>query len=201
MALDKKNDSLAALIRGLHYDTTTYAGMIAELERPWGGLDQEIATTATELFKGGKIQLTALESVWAFRVKLASYRYTLETYGKREQEFAPNSQLYREIQERKFTIQDLIKFHERRIDKGWPDSADGILSWLDHHQSILEAAQQWTKVPVQFKDQLNTAFHMQEDHRADCRGNETVVHQVAMDENYVFFAFEDTPPVVLEHMY
>jgi hypothetical protein len=63
MALDKKNDTLAALIRGLHYDQTTYAGMIAELERLWGGPDQEITTTATELFKGGKIQLTALESV------------------------------------------------------------------------------------------------------------------------------------------
>jgi hypothetical protein len=132
---------------------------------------------------------------------LASYRSTLETYGKREQEFAPNSQLYREIQERKFTIQALIKFHEQRSDKGWPDSADGILSWLDHHQSILEAAQQGTKVPVQFKDQLNTAIHMQEDHRADCRGKETAGHQVGMDENYVFFAFEDTLPAVLEHMY
>jgi hypothetical protein len=63
MALDKKNDTLAALIRGLHYDATTYAGMIAELERLWGGPDQEIAMTVTELFKGGKIQLTALESV------------------------------------------------------------------------------------------------------------------------------------------
>jgi hypothetical protein len=36
MALDKKNDTLAALIRELHYDPTTYAGMIAELERLWG---------------------------------------------------------------------------------------------------------------------------------------------------------------------
>jgi hypothetical protein len=42
---------------------------------------------------------------------------------------------------------------------------------------------------------------MQKDHRADCRVNETAVHQVAMDENYVFFAFEDTPPAVLEHKY
>jgi hypothetical protein len=128
MALDKKNDTLASMIRGLHYDPITYAGITAELERFWGGLDQEIATTAADLFKGSKVQLTSLESVRAFRVKSASYRSTLETYGKREAEFSPISQLYREIQDRKFTIQDLICFHERRSDKGWPDSADGILS-------------------------------------------------------------------------
>jgi hypothetical protein len=113
-----------------------------------GGQDQEIATTAADLFKGSKVQLTSLESVRAFRVKLASYRSTLETYGKREAEFSPNSQLYKEIQDRKFTIQDLIRYHKRRSDKGWPDSADGILSWLDNHQSILEASQQGTKVPI-----------------------------------------------------
>jgi hypothetical protein len=67
MALDKKNETLALMIRGLHYD----AGIIAELERLWGGPDQEIATTAADMFKGSKVQLTSLESVRAFRVKLA----------------------------------------------------------------------------------------------------------------------------------
>jgi hypothetical protein len=95
MALDKKNETLASMIRGSHYNPITYAGIIAELERLWGGLDQEIATTAADLFKGSKVQLTSLESVRAFRVKLVSYRSTLETYGKRKAEFSPNSQLYR----------------------------------------------------------------------------------------------------------
>jgi hypothetical protein len=44
MALDKKNETLASMIRGLHYNPITYAGIIAELERLWGGQDQEIAT-------------------------------------------------------------------------------------------------------------------------------------------------------------
>jgi hypothetical protein len=167
MALDKKNETLASMIRGLHYDPITYAGLIAELERLWGGPDQEIAITAADLFKGSKVQLTSLESVRALRVKLASYRSTLETYGKREAEFSPNSQLYREIQAQKFTLQDLIRFNETRSDKGWPDRADGILSWLDHHQSILEASQQGTKVPIQYKDQLNTAFTTIADHRVN----------------------------------
>jgi hypothetical protein len=57
-------------------------------------VDQEIASTAAELFKGQKLQLTLLESVRAFRVKLASYGVILDTYGKREAEFSPNLQLY-----------------------------------------------------------------------------------------------------------
>jgi hypothetical protein len=128
-------------------------------------------------------------------------RSTLETYGKREAEFSPNSQLYREIQAQKFTIQDLIRFHERRSDKGWPVSADGILSWLDHHQSILEASQQGTKVPIQYKEQLNTAFTTIADHRVECVHNESATHQVDLAQSYVFHVYEDTPIEVLNHMY
>jgi hypothetical protein len=58
------------MIRGLHYDPTTYAILIAELERLYGGADQEIAATALDLFKGAKVQLASLESVRAVRVKL-----------------------------------------------------------------------------------------------------------------------------------
>jgi hypothetical protein len=126
------------MIGGLHYDPTTYAGLIAELERLYGGSDHEIAATANELFKDQRVQLTSLESVRAFRVKLAAYRSTLETYGNREAEFSPNSQLFCDITDRKLSKLDLMKFHNRRSHKGWPDSADGLLAWLDHHQSILE---------------------------------------------------------------
>jgi hypothetical protein len=52
MALDKKNETLASMIRGLHYHPITYAAIIAGLERLWGGPDQEIATTAADLFLG-----------------------------------------------------------------------------------------------------------------------------------------------------
>jgi hypothetical protein len=37
-ALDRKNETLGAMIGGLHYDPTTYAGLIAELERLYGGV-------------------------------------------------------------------------------------------------------------------------------------------------------------------
>jgi hypothetical protein len=96
-ALDKTVDLLGNMIRGLHYDPTTYAILIAELERLYRGADQEIATTALDLFKGAKVQLASLKLVRAFRVKLQEYRATLDAYHKREAEFAPNSQLYREI--------------------------------------------------------------------------------------------------------
>jgi hypothetical protein len=132
---------------------------------------------ATELFKGQKVQLASLDSVRAFQVKLASYRATLETYGKREAEFSPNSQLYREIQDRKFTQLDIIKFHDRRSDKGWEDSAEGILAWLDHRQSILESSQQATKAQIVYpKDQLNTAFKTLEGHDVMCKTNEGAIH-------------------------
>jgi hypothetical protein len=124
--------------------------MIAELERLYGWADQEIASTVLDLFNGPKVQLLSLESVRAFRVKLQAYWVTLDTYCKRESEFAPNSQLYREIQDRKFTEPDLMRFHVRRSDKGWLDSTEGKLEWLDHHQSILESLQQGSKTPTIF---------------------------------------------------
>jgi hypothetical protein len=138
-------------IRGLHYDPPTYA----ELERLYRGANQEIATTALDLFKGSKIQLLSLKSVRAFRVKLEAYRATLDTYRIREAEFAPNGQLYREIKDRKFTQPDLMRFHNRHSNKGWPDSTEEISEWLDHHQSILEYSQQGSKTSTPFpKDQL-----------------------------------------------
>jgi hypothetical protein len=50
-------------------------------------------------------------------VKLTSHGSMLETYGKKEAEFSPNSQLYREIQDRKFTGADLNKFHDQRTER------------------------------------------------------------------------------------
>jgi hypothetical protein len=132
--------------------------LILGLEPLFGGREEEIASTAADLFKGSKVQLASLDSALTFQVKLVSYRATLETYGMREYKFAPNSQLYREIQKRKFTQKDITCFHDRQTDKGWEDSADGILEGLDHHQSILEAVQQTTTIPVQFqKEQIITA--------------------------------------------
>jgi hypothetical protein len=93
-ALDSKSETLGPLIRSLHYDPPTYAKLISELERLFGGADQVIAYTAAELFKGQKVQLTSLESARTFRVKLSSYGTTLQTYGKRKAELSPNSQLY-----------------------------------------------------------------------------------------------------------
>jgi hypothetical protein len=106
---------------------------MAEVGRLYRGANQEIATTALDLFTGSKIQLSSLKSVRTFRVKLETYRATLDTYRTGEAEFAPHGQLCREIKERKFTQPDLMRFHDRRSSKGWPDSTEGILEWLDHH--------------------------------------------------------------------
>jgi hypothetical protein len=102
-ALDNKVDLLGNMIRGLHYDPKIYATLIAELERLYGGADQEIATTALYLFKGAKVQLSSRDLVRAFRVKLQAYRATLDKYHKREAGFVWTGQLYRDIQDRKFT--------------------------------------------------------------------------------------------------
>jgi hypothetical protein len=199
---DSKNETLGPLIRSLHYDPPTYVKLISELERLFGGADQEIAYTANELYKGQKVQLTLLESVRAFRVKLSAYGTTLETYGEREAELSPNSQLYREIKDRKFTILDMIKFHEGRSDEDWEDSAEVILSWLNYHQSILEESQASTKVLPKFpEDLLNTAFLDTDRHSINCMSNKAAAaHQVALDEEYVFLVEEDTPQRVIHHM-
>jgi hypothetical protein len=120
------------------------------LERLYRRADQERATTALDLFKGAKVQVASLNLVRAFRVKLQAYRATLDTYHKGEAEFAPNSQLYREIQDRKFIQPDLMHFHDRHSDKGWQDSAERILEWLNHHQSILDSLQYGSKTPAPF---------------------------------------------------
>jgi hypothetical protein len=164
-------------------------------------MDQEIASTAAELFKGQTVQLTSLESVRALRVKLASYGVILDMYGKRESEFSPNLQLYRELQERKFTQQDMMKFQDRRSDKKWEDSVEGILDWMDHHQTILESSQHGSKAPSTFhKDILNRAFTAIEEHNVLCKTNEAAAHQVALDKQFVFMIYEDTPDEVVNHM-
>jgi CTP:molybdopterin cytidylyltransferase MocA len=66
---------------------------------------------------------------------------------------------------------------------------------------ILEAVQQTTKIPVKSqKDQLNTAFTTIPGHDNGCTDNESAAHEVALDEQYVFMATDDTPQVVLDHM-
>jgi hypothetical protein len=83
-------------------------------------------TAALDLFKDYKIQLSPLESVRVFRVKLEAYRTTLDTYRIDEEEFAPNGELYREIKDNKFTQPDLVRFQDERSSKGWLDRTEGI---------------------------------------------------------------------------
>jgi hypothetical protein len=114
-ALDTTNQDLAAILRGLNYDLATYAALIRELERLFGGAETEVALAAAELFKGAKVQITSLDAVRSFRVKLAAYGTVLTTHDKREAEFLPNSQLYREIIQNKFITTDLVHFHEQMV--------------------------------------------------------------------------------------
>jgi hypothetical protein len=200
-------------ILGLNYNPQTYAFLIAEVERLYREAKQKVATTALDLLEGSKIQLSSLKSVRIFRVKLEAYRATLDTYRIGEAEFAPNCKFYREIKDRKFTQPDLMRFHNRCSSKGWLDSTEGILEWLDHHQSILEYSQQGLKTSTPFpKDQLRV--HKQGDfsypmsaanvHIAFrpvvwCIGNEGAVNQVKSD-NYILHDHEDTMLEVIHHM-
>jgi hypothetical protein len=138
----------------------------------------------------------------------------LDTYRIEEAEFAPNGQLYREIKGRKFTQPDLMRFHDRRSSKGWPDSTKRILEWLDHHQSILEYLQQGSKTSTPFpKDQLHdneqedfsflmSAANVHIAFRMVVRniGNKDAVNQVKSDDNYIFHDHEDTTLEEIHHM-
>jgi hypothetical protein len=128
-----------------------------------------------------------------------------------EAEFAPNGQLYREIKDRKFTQPDLMRFHDKRSSKGWPDSTEEISEWLDYHQSILEYLRQGLKTSTLFpKDQLraheqenfsylSTAnVHMVFKTVVRCIGNKGAVNQVKSD-NYVFHDHEDMTLEVIHH--
>jgi hypothetical protein len=87
------------------------------------------------------------------------------------------------------------------VTKGWQDSAEGILEWLDHHQSILESSQQGSKTPTPLpKDQLNIAFSPVDDHDVRCTVNEGAAHQVALDDNFLFHVYKDTPVEMIDHM-
>jgi hypothetical protein len=106
--IDKKKPLTGNIILGLHYDPQTYTFLMAEVGRLYRGVNQEISTTALDLFKGSKIQLSSLESVRTFR-----------------------------------TV---------------------------------------------------------EDHDVKCTGNEGAVHQVELDNRYVFHIHEDTTLEVIHHM-
>jgi hypothetical protein len=95
-ALDTKIDILSQVVQGLNYDARTYATLIRELERLFGGAEAEISLASADFFKGPTVQITSLYSVRSFRVKLAAFG-TLATHKQRATEFAPNCHLYREI--------------------------------------------------------------------------------------------------------
>jgi hypothetical protein len=65
-ALDTTNQDLATILSGLSYDAATYAALIRELERLFGGAETKVALAAAELFKGAKVQITSLDSVRSF---------------------------------------------------------------------------------------------------------------------------------------
>jgi hypothetical protein len=213
-AIDKRKRLMGDRILGLNYDPQTYTFLILEVGRLYRGAKQEIVTTALDLFKGSKIQFSSLQSVRTFRVKLEAYRVTLDTYRIGEAEFGPNGQLCRKIKDNKFTQPDLMHVHDRRSSKGWPDSTEGILEWLDHHQSILEYSQQGSKTPTPFrKDQLRTHNRVDFSYlmssanvhiafRTIVRSttNEGAVNQVKSDKIYVFHVHEDTMLEVIHHM-
>jgi hypothetical protein len=72
---------------------------------------------------------------------------------------------------------------------------------MDHHQTILEPSQHGSKATSTFhKDILNTAFTAIEGHNVLCKTNEAAAHQVALDEQFVFMIYEDTPDEVVNHM-
>jgi hypothetical protein len=81
-ALDTKQEILSQIVRGLNYDARTYAAVIREFERLFGGVEAEIMLASTELFKGPKVVLSSLDSVRTFRVKWVAYRTILETHGQ-----------------------------------------------------------------------------------------------------------------------
>jgi hypothetical protein len=117
-ALDLKQENLKNIVRGLNYDARTYAILIRELKRLYGGAEAEINLASAELFKGPKVTLSWLDSVRTFRVRLAAYRTTLETHGQRVAEFSPNSHLYQKIMQSRFTAPDIIHFQEQREVRG-----------------------------------------------------------------------------------
>jgi hypothetical protein len=146
--------------------------------------------------------LTSLESVRTFRVKLAAYGTILDTHKKREAEFLPNSQLYREITQNKFVVKDLVRFHEHRRAKGWHASPEGLLRWLDLRQSTLEAADlgmaglRGKSKPCE--DQLNTAFTTTT--KLSEATTEDILHTTAIDEESHFMVYEDTPVEIVQQM-
>jgi hypothetical protein len=56
-ALDTTNQDLAVILRGLNYNAATYAALIRELERFFGGAETKVALAAADLFKGAKAKL------------------------------------------------------------------------------------------------------------------------------------------------
>jgi hypothetical protein len=81
-ALDKKQDILAQIVRGLNYDARTYGVLIRELERLFGGAEAEILLASVDLFKGPKVLLTSLDLVRTFRVNLLLIGLLLRHTGK-----------------------------------------------------------------------------------------------------------------------
>jgi hypothetical protein len=109
-AIDKRKQSMGDRIRVLNYDSQTYTFPIAEERRLYREANQKIMTTALDLLEGLKVQVSSLELVRAFREKFEEYKTTLDTYRVEEEEFAPNGELYRSIEDKKFTQPVIRRF-------------------------------------------------------------------------------------------
>jgi hypothetical protein len=203
-ALDTTNQDLAAILRGLNYDAATYATLIRELERLFGGAETEVALAAAELFKEAKVQITSLDSVRSFRVKLAAYGTVLSTHDKREAEFSPNSQLYRKIIQNKFITTDLLHFHEQMVAKKWEASPEGLLLWLDLPQLALESADSGMaglrgKLATRTNTEtLYSAFTTTE--KLSQATYLDVLHTTAIEEESHLKVYEDTPVEMVQQM-
>jgi hypothetical protein len=196
-ALYTMNQDLDAILRCLNYNAALYAALIRELECLFGGAETEVALAAAELFKGAKVQIRSLDSVRSFRVKLAFYGTVLTTHDKREAEFLPSSQLYREIIQNKFITTDFVHFHEQMVAKKWEASPEGLPLWLDLRQSALESADSGMaglrgKSPTRTNTEtLNSAFTITA--KLSQASYLDVLHTTAIEEESHFKVYEDTP--------
>ena len=152
---------LSMLVRGLTCNAAGYKMLVTSLEREFGGQTNELETAVKQLLDSGEVRMDSLESVRAFRMQLLGYENILTNYGRREFEFTPNSQLYRELLRRKFSKSDRYEFQKeiiaRAADRGrekWQESPVGILRYLDLVQEILSRTmvteKQFIEPPTKF---------------------------------------------------
>jgi hypothetical protein len=138
-------------------------------------------------------------------VRLAAYSTVLTTHDKREAEFLPNSQLYREIIQNKFITTDLVHFHKQMVAKKWEAGPEGLLLWLDLRQSALESADSGV-AGLQGKSDTGTNTKTLNSVTLCIYKNRKVVpsylprHTTAIVEASHFKVYKDTPVEMVQQM-